>query len=153
MLEISWPELQTSVHHVFQLVLALLLGGLVGAEREIHGRWAGLRTHMLVSLGCAMFAILGSETSDGSTAVTRVIQGIATGVGFLGAGTILKNTDRAEVRGLTTASSIWLAAALGTAVGVEAYVLAIAAAIATLVVLAVLKPVELKVTEKIESRK
>ena len=126
---------------MFQAIIALLLGGLIGWEREAAGKWAGLRTHMLVALGCAMFAIIGKGL-DGGVSSTRVIQGIATGVGFLGAGTILKLSDRGEVRGLTTAASIWLAATLGTAVGVERYGLAIVATLATLIILTVLKPIE-----------
>jgi putative Mg2+ transporter-C (MgtC) family protein len=128
------------LRNTVQLAVALLLGGLVGAEREVHGRWAGLRTHMLVSLGCAIFAIMGKGL-EGGTSSTRVIQGIATGVGFLGAGTILKLSDREEVKGLTTAASIWLAAALGTAVGAEFYSLAIVATLATISILA-LKQIE-----------
>ena len=103
------------------LGVALGLGGLLGIERQLHGRWAGLRTHMTVSTGAAIFILAGlgvapmAEMPD----ATRIIQGIAAGVGFLGAGTILKLSDQLEVKGLTTASSIWLSAAVGTAAGLE----------------------------------
>ena len=82
---------------------------------------------------------MAGEQSD---AVTRVIQGIASGIGFLGAGTILKLDEKQEIKGLTTASSIWLAAALGTAAGLAEYALAIAAAVVSLFVLGVLGPIE-----------
>src|SRR5438105_2332983 len=91
-----------------RLGVAALLGGAIGLERELHNRWAGLRTHMLVSIGGAMFVVaaLRAATVDPEASVSRVIQGIAAGIGFIGAGTILKLTDRLEVKGLTTASSI-----------------------------------------------
>lgn len=124
-----------------RLFVAVLLGGLLGIERELHGRWAGLRTHMMVSLGAAIFTIAALTTApNDSNEVTRVIQGIAAGIGFLGAGTILKLSSRLEVKGLTTASSIWLAAALGTVAGLGEYALAAASGLVSLVVLAVLRP-------------
>jgi putative Mg2+ transporter-C (MgtC) family protein len=125
-----------------RLVVAIVLGGILGVEREVHGRWAGFRTHMMVSIGAAVFVLLGLEIAAGDPAqMTRVIQGIATGIGFLGAGTILKLSDKVEVKGLTTASSIWLAAAVGTAAGLGRYLVAILATVVSLVVLALLRPV------------
>ncbi len=102
-----------------RLVLAAALGGILGYERERVGKAAGLRTHMLVSLGAALF-VLGSFQSGASAGdVTRVVQGITTGIGFVGAGAILKLTQggRVQVTGLTTAATVWLAAAVGTAAG------------------------------------
>ncbi len=123
--------------------VAAALGGALGIEREFHGQWAGLRTHMTVSLGAAIFVVLGIAVTDNDAAqITRVIQGIAAGIGFLGAGTILKLSDKVQIKGLTTASSIWLAAALGTAAGLAKYKVAIGAAFIALVILAVLRPVE-----------
>lgn len=123
--------------------LAAILGGALGLEREWKGHWAGLRTHILVALGCAVFMIAGMSVSgEHHESVTRVIQGIASGIGFLGAGTILKLSDKMEIKGLTTASSIWLAAALGTAAGLAEYALAISAALVSLFVLGVLGPLE-----------
>ena len=129
---------------VLRLSLAAVLGGLVGIERQFHGRWAGLRTHMTVAIGAATFTVLGlSVAGENSTAAaTRVIQGIAVGIGFLGAGTILKLSDQLEVKGLTTASAIWLAAAVGTAAGLAEYSVAIAATLITLIILALLRPLE-----------
>src|SRR3954463_13954404 len=99
-----------------RLSVAILLGGVIGLEREWKGHWAGLRTHILVAIGCAIFIIAGMDiVGRESEAVTRVIQGIASGIGFLGAGTILKLDQKEQIKGLTTASSIWLPAALGGA--------------------------------------
>jgi putative Mg2+ transporter-C (MgtC) family protein len=126
-----------------RLGAAAVLGGALGLEREWHGHWAGLRTHMMVSIGCAIFVIGGlGLVGDQPQDVTRVIQGIASGIGFLGAGTILKLDQRQEIKGLTTASSIWLAAALGSAAGMAQYALATASALVSLFVLGVLGPVE-----------
>jgi putative Mg2+ transporter-C (MgtC) family protein len=122
---------------------AALLGGAIGLEREWKGHWAGLRTHMMVAIGCAIFVLGGlAAAGDHRESVTRVIQGIASGIGFLGAGTILKLDQKQEIKGLTTASSIWLAAALGTIAGLAEYALAVAAAIISLFVLGVLGPLE-----------
>jgi putative Mg2+ transporter-C (MgtC) family protein len=134
--------------HVFwddgaRIGAAALLGGALGLEREWTGHWAGLRTHMMVSIGCAIFVIAGlSLAGDQRESMTRVIQGITAGIGFLGAGTILKLDQKQEIKGLTTASSIWLAAALGTAAGLAEYALAVAAACVSLFVLGVLGPLE-----------
>jgi putative Mg2+ transporter-C (MgtC) family protein len=128
---------------ITRIGVAALLGGALGFEREWKGHWAGLRTHMMVSIGCAILVTSGLEVAKGQPeAVTRVIQGIASGIGFLGAGTILKLDKKQEIKGLTTASSIWLAAALGTTAGLAQYALATAAAIISLFVLGVLGPAE-----------
>jgi putative Mg2+ transporter-C (MgtC) family protein len=126
-----------------RLAAALGLGGLVGLERHFHGRFAGLRTHMSVSIGSAIFAQIGTALAPLPSAEgTRVVQGIAAGVGFLGAGTILKLGDRVEVKGLTTAGSIWMASALGTAAGLGLYELAVTSTVLSLAVLWLLRPVE-----------
>ena len=119
-----------------------LLGGLVGLERQLHGRWAGLRTHMMVALGAALFVQVVTLAPGDAGALSRVVQGITTGVGFIGAGTILKLTERMEVKGLTTASTIWLAAAVGTACGMRLYLMAGAAVLLTLLILVVLGKAE-----------
>jgi putative Mg2+ transporter-C (MgtC) family protein len=126
-----------------RIAAAAVLGGALGMERELKGHWAGLRTHMMVSIGCAIFVIAGLDVAgDNRESVTRVIQGIASGIGFLGAGTILKLDQKQEIKGLTTASSIWLSAALGTAAGLAEYALAAAAALVSLFILGVLGPME-----------
>jgi putative Mg2+ transporter-C (MgtC) family protein len=101
-----------------RLVSAALLGGLVGAEREWVGKAAGLRTHMLVALGAALFVLAPTEAGLGEGDRSRIIQGIVAGIGFIGAGAILKRADREEIKGLTTAASIWLTAGLGVAAAV-----------------------------------
>src|SRR5512146_361197 len=103
-----------------RLTAAMLVGGAIGLNRDLRGKPAGVRTHALVSLGSAVVtaiaADVGGATSD-VAAVSRVMQGIITGIGFLGAGVIL-HRDQGRVRGLTTAASIWVVAALGIACGV-----------------------------------
>jgi putative Mg2+ transporter-C (MgtC) family protein len=136
----EWPAFWDDISRIGA---AAVLGGALGFEREWKGHWAGLRTHMMVSIGCAIFVIAGLDVAAGRPeAVTRVIQGITAGIGFLGAGTILKLDQKKEIKGLTTASSIWLAAALGTVAGLAEYALAIAAAVISLFVLGVLGPAE-----------
>jgi putative Mg2+ transporter-C (MgtC) family protein len=124
-----------------RLAVAAIVGGALGFERHLHGRWAGLRTHMTVALAAAVF-VMGIDSPGSSAETARVVQGIAAGIGFLGAGTILKLSDRLEVKGLTTASSIWLTAALGTVVGLGRYSVAIAATLVGLLILAVLRPLD-----------
>lgn len=136
----EWP---TFYDDLARIGAAALLGGAIGLEREWHGHWAGLRTHIMVAIGAAIFVIGGSaahgQNVDGPS---RVIQGVASGIGFLGAGTILKLGDKMQIKGLTTASSIWLAAALGIAAGLAEYALAVASAAISLFVLGVLGPIE-----------
>jgi putative Mg2+ transporter-C (MgtC) family protein len=116
---------------------AVVLGGIIGFERQWSGHSAGLRTHMLVSLSAAVFILASQRLAPPSMVdVTRVVQGIAAGVGFIGAGAILKSGKDYEVLGLTSAATIWLAAAMGTACGLREYSLAtISAALATIVLL------------------
>jgi putative Mg2+ transporter-C (MgtC) family protein len=103
-----------------RLLTAALLGGLLGAEREAVGKAAGLRTHMLVALGSALFVIAPRESGLTEGDLGRIVQGVAAGIGFIGAGTILKLTDSQEIKGLTTAANIWLTAAIGIAAAVSA---------------------------------
>ena len=129
--------------HVLVLGSAALLGGLLGLERQLRGEWAGLRTHMMVALGAAMFMQAGQITDNVTpAALSRIIQGIAAGIGFIGAGTILKLTDRFEIHGLTTASSIWLAAAIGTACGVRQFGISCVAVVMAIGILYGLRQVE-----------
>ncbi len=122
-----------------RLALAVLLGGIIGAERQVAGQSAGLRTHVLVALGAAVF-VLGGITGTEDPNVTRVLQGVAAGVGFIGAGAILRSNTGDRVRGLTTAGSIWVAAAMGTSAGMGEYALASASGLITVVVLLALRP-------------
>jgi putative Mg2+ transporter-C (MgtC) family protein len=100
-----------------RLLLAVLLGGVLGYEREVKGKAAGVRTHMLVCLGASVFVMLLELEGAGHDALSRVIQGVAAGIGFLCAGTILKGQDISDVQGLTTAAGLWATAAIGVAVG------------------------------------
>jgi putative Mg2+ transporter-C (MgtC) family protein len=139
-------EFQTDT---LRLLIAVLFGGLLGFERQVHGQSAGMRTHMLVALGAAIFTIAAVTVSPNAPSdVTRVIQGIAAGIGFLGAGTILKLSSQGAVKGLTTASSIWLAAALGTVARMGQYALAVSAGLISLLVLGLLRPLSMAIGRK-----
>jgi putative Mg2+ transporter-C (MgtC) family protein len=120
---------------IARLVLAALLGALVGFEREAHGRPAGLRTHMLVCMGSTIFTVVSVSFVGNSPDPSRVAAQIVSGIGFLGAGTIIRQGN--VVRGLTTAASLWTIAAIGMAVGVD-WRLATFAVIASIVVFVVL---------------
>jgi putative Mg2+ transporter-C (MgtC) family protein len=118
-LEVFPPPDTTQLARVaIRLGFAAVIGWLLGAERGSVGKAAGARTHMLVAFGAALFVIVPAEMGLAEGDLGRVIQGVATGVGFLGAGTILKRTDQQEITGLTTAATIWLTAAIGLAAGV-----------------------------------
>ena len=118
-----------------RLLLAALCGGLLGFERERAGKEAGLRTHMLVALGAAFFVVIPQQAGVSPGDMSRVLQGVITGIGFLGAGTIIKLSEREEVHGLTTAAGIWLTAAVGIAVGMGREASALLGTILALVVL------------------
>lgn len=118
--------------------VAVLLGGLIGYEREMRGTAAGLRTHMLVALGAALFVIVPLETGVSHADVSRVLQGVISGIGFLGAGAVIKLSQGQKIRGLTTATSIWLTAAVGIAAGMGASIAALIATMLALFILAYL---------------
>ena len=111
------PPVEQFIRVSMRLIVASVLGGILGLEREKEGKPAGLRTHMLVSLGAALFTVAPLEAGMSIGDASRVFQGIAAGIGFLGAGTILKLTGEEEIKGLTTAAGLWLTAAIGMAVG------------------------------------
>jgi putative Mg2+ transporter-C (MgtC) family protein len=133
---------------LFRLTYAALLGGLLGYQRTFVGKAAGLRTHMLVTAGSALLIIIPRMEGLPDSEMGRVIQGIVTGIGFLGGGAILKLKDDQEIHGLTTAAGIWLAAAIGIAVGFGRLGTATVATVLALVILGVLWRVE----ERISSR-
>jgi putative Mg2+ transporter-C (MgtC) family protein len=138
----------TELDLVGRLLLASVLGAVIGVEREIHDHPAGIRTHLLVALGSALFTVLSivgfSSTADVAVDPSRVAAQIVTGIGFLGAGAILKYGP--TVRGLTTAASMWAAAGIGMAAGASRPVIAIAA---TVIVLVSLWPLHV-VSERLE---
>jgi putative Mg2+ transporter-C (MgtC) family protein len=134
-------DLGTQVELGFRLFAAAILGGLIGLEREYHGHPAGMRTHLLVAVGAATFTVLSIEAFKGpGSDPARIAAQIVTGVGFLGAGAILK--DRAGIRGLTTAASLWAVSAVGMAAGAAAWGVAVAASIIVLVSLWPLHAIE-----------
>lgn len=124
---------------VLRLLVAVVLGGMLGYERESVGASAGLRTHMLVSLGAALFVLIplqaGMEIGD----LSRVLQGVTAGIGFIGAGAILKHHQQDDVKGVTTAASVWLTAAIGIAAGMGREATAVLSALFALVILAILR--------------
>jgi putative Mg2+ transporter-C (MgtC) family protein len=127
---------------IIRLLLAAALGGLLGYDREIKGRAAGLRTHMLVSLGAALFVLIPQQVGASIADLTRVVQGLAAGVGFLGAGSIIMGRQQEETKGMTTAASIWLTAAIGVASGMGREVTAILSTLLALVILSLIPKFE-----------
>lgn len=131
-----------------RLCLALVVGAIIGLDRELRHKSAGLRTHMLVSLGSAIFVIISLQVGTEDTyqnELSRVIQGIAAGVGFLGGGVILREGQHdvsTEIRGLTSAAAIWVAAALGIAAGCGLWQLSISGAVLSWLVLSLFKKLE-----------
>lgn len=122
-----------------RLLVASLLGGLLGWERESVGASAGLRTHMLVSLGSALFVLIPLQAGMEVTDLSRVLQGVTAGIGFLGAGAILKLTDKKEIEGLTTAASVWLTAAVGIAAGMGMEATAVLSTLFAVAILSLLR--------------
>ena len=134
------PDLPEALRILLRLSLALLLGLLLGYERESQGKSAGVRTHMLVALGSALFVLLPSQMGMEISDLSRMMQGVVTGIGFLCAGTILKYETAGEehVHGLTTAAGLWLTAAIGMACGLGREVMAIMSALLALAVFALI---------------
>lgn len=120
---------------VVRLVVALILGGVLGFEREMAGRDAGLRTHMMVSVGSALFVLVPLQAGFSQENLSRVLQGLVSGIGFLGAGAIMKLSAEREVRGLTTAASLWVAAGVGVASGMGREATAILSVVVALLIL------------------
>ncbi len=110
-------DIAEAVRMLVRLLLAAMLGGILGYDRERVGKAAGLRTHMLVSLGSAMFVLIPLQAGMSENELSRIIQGVAAGIGFLGAGAIVKGKNEADTQGLTTAAGIWLTAAIGISAG------------------------------------
>ncbi len=122
-----------------RLLVAGLLGAMLGYERESVGASAGLRTHMLVSMGSALFVLIPLQAGMPLMDVSRVLQGVTAGVGFLGAGAILKSQTDNQITGLTTAAGVWLTAAIGVAAGMGREGTAILSAIFAWVILSLLR--------------
>lgn len=125
------------MHDVIAMLVSTVLGTLVGWERQMGRKAAGLRTHTLVCMGSTMFVLTTTHAVNAfggqSLDATRIVHGVVTGVGFLGAGSIMR--QEGFVHGLTTAASVWMVAAIGVAVGVNAYMLAVVGTVLALIVL------------------
>jgi putative Mg2+ transporter-C (MgtC) family protein len=144
------PDAAQVTRILLRLTLAALLGGLLGIEREQKGKAAGVRTHMLVAMGAALFVLLSQQSGMAHDDVSRVVQGIIAGIGFLGAGTILKGDDEEKVKGLTTAAGIWLTAAIGVAAGMGRESTAVLSTLLALAIFSVI-PHLVRLTEKPEA--
>ena len=130
------PDLSTLTRITVRVVLAAVLGGILGLDRERKGRSAGVRTHMLVAVGAALFVLgplqSGMEIGD----LSRVLQGIVQGVGFLGAGAIMVRSAQHQIEGLTTAANIWATAGIGVMAGLGLEATAVLSAFVVLIILA-----------------
>jgi putative Mg2+ transporter-C (MgtC) family protein len=142
-MEIIWRELTNGIPDAAQLarvlirlIAATVFGALIGYQRESAGKPAGLRTHTLVSVGTCLFVVGGDAGGLSFEGQSRVIQGIITGIGFIGAGTILKLQQERDIQGLTTASGVWMTAAIGVAVGLGNVGLGLIATVLALLLLA-----------------
>lgn len=133
--ELALPPASELTSICIRLVVAVLLGALLGYDRERQDSAAGLRTHMLVALGAALLVIGAQQAGMDNADLSRVLQGIVAGIGFLGAGAIIKLSEKEQIKGLTTAATIWSTAAIGVAAGLG---LAFTAALATLLALVIL---------------
>lgn len=154
---LEWIDsLSPDIQLIIKLFLAALLGGLVGLERDIHGHEAGLRTNMMIAISSCLFTILSIEAfptvpdTGGFRDTARVAAQIVVGVGFLGAGAVIQSRDR--VRGLTTAATIWLVAAIGMAIGTGEYLAATFTVIFALAVLVLLAPLSKQLEKRARDR-
>jgi putative Mg2+ transporter-C (MgtC) family protein len=150
-MECLWNELTGGIPDVPYLIriivrfsAAILLGGVVGLERERMGKPAGLRTHILVCLGTVAFIVACSESNFSADGISRVIQGILAGIGFIGAGSILKTNEKQDihVHGLTTAAGIWMTAAIGVAIGLGRLGIALISTFFILIILSLARRLE-----------
>lgn len=130
------PDASTMTLVAVRLLLAAILGGILGFERERKARSAGVRTHMLVAVGAALFVIGPMQSGMPIEDMSRVLQGVVQGIGFLGAGAIIVRRSQHQVEGLTTAASIWVTAGIGVVVGLGLEVTAVMSAVIVLIILA-----------------
>lgn len=128
------------IRAAFRLLVAVVLGAVIGYEREIRGTAAGFRTHMLVALGAALFVLVPEQAGMEFDEISRVLQGLISGIGFLGAGAIIKLSEGKEVKGLTTAASVWLSASIGVAAGMGQPLIAIFSTVLGVIILMLSHP-------------
>lgn len=159
-MEVLWQELTSGLADfgqiervLLRIIAATLLGAAVGFERERAGKPAGLRTHILVCLGTAIVVLACAGSRMDLDGLSRVIQGIVTGIGFIGAGSILKINEERDIQGLTTAAGLWMTAAIGVAVGLGTLGLALISTGMTLIVLWVLRVMEARALARAEKEK
>jgi len=159
-MEVLWQELTAGLADfgqiervLLRIIAATLLGAAVGFEREKAGKPAGLRTHILVCLGTAIVVLACAGSRMDLDGLSRVIQGIVTGIGFIGAGSILKINEERDIQGLTTAAGLWMTAAIGVAVGLGTLGLALISTGMTLIVLWVLRVMEARAIARAEKEK
>jgi len=136
------PDLHQIVRVTVRLLAALAIGTAVGLQRELTHKPAGLRTHMLVALGTAMFIVGAGESGMSSADLSRIVQGLATGIGFLGAGAILKLANEREIHGLTTAAGVWMTAAASAVAGLGQIAIAMLGTLLGLLVLGMFRKLE-----------
>jgi len=136
------------VQVIVRLIASATLGAVIGIQRERIGKPAGLKTHILVTLGTTVFVLACTGYGMNSDGLSRVIQGIVTGIGFIGGGAILKLNEERDVKGLTSAAGIWMAAAIGVTVGLGGLGLAILGTILTLIILTLVGSFEIYVDKK-----
>lgn len=134
----SLPDLTHLVRILGRLSVALIIGAAIGLQRQVAHKTAGMRTHMLVALGTALLLVTASDAGLSNSDLSRIVQGIITGIGFLGGGAILKLTTEHEIHGLTTAAGIWLTAAAAAAAGLGQMAAALIGLVFALVVLALM---------------
>lgn len=154
-MELLWHELTNGIPDrthlgivLIRVLAATFLGSVIGIQRQRVGKPAGLRTHMLVSLGTAVVVVACEGAGIGPDGLSRVVQGVVTGIGFVGAGSILKLSEEREIKGLTTAVGVWLTAAIGVAVGLGTLGIAVIVTVLTLLVLTVMEAVDARVSPK-----
>ena len=148
-MELLWEELTAGLPDrrqlavvVIRVIMAILLGAIVGLQRERAGKPAGLRTHIIVSLGTAVVVLACSAATMSLDGLSRVIQGIVTGIGFVGAGSILKLSEEREIKGLTTAAGLWMTGAVGIAAGLGEIGVAMIGTVLTVIVLSLVGVIE-----------
>ena len=157
-MELLWQELTTGFPDrtrlaivVIRVIAAVLLGAVLGIERERTGKPAGFRTHILGCLGTALVVLACTEVKMSLDGLSRVVQGIVTGIGFVGAGSILKLSEQQKIKGLTTAAGLWMTAIIGISVGLGALGLAVIGTLLTLLVLSLEHVVDSRITRKKDS--
>jgi putative Mg2+ transporter-C (MgtC) family protein len=154
-MDLLWQELTTGFPDrtrlgivMIRVIAAVLLGAFLGIERERTGKPAGFRTHILVCLGTAVVVLACTEAKMSVEGLSRVVQGIVTGIGFVGAGSILKLSEQREIKGLTTAAGLWVTAVIGISVGLGALGLAVIGTVLTLLVLGLEHVVDSRIARK-----